>query len=240
MCVCMWVCVCMCACVCMRVCVWERECVIHSIGMWKHLAARYSTVKINNCTYRFYYYFNYCIIIKFKRCLITLPVYRGFPTNMVYLYYISCLRYTILVRNPWHTLALPQTRRVTTPDQSKHTHHGQDDNQRGDEADWWNPEPLCSVDHTGHTLYHHHHRYQPTQHLQKYHSLLLSYTYSLHTLSCTLLQLTHNDNSIAITATKYLEPMHCNSPNHPRAEPKSTVNNTASYTILTANATSVN
>ena len=26
--------------------------------------------------------------------------YRGFPTRMVYLYYISCLRYTILVGNP--------------------------------------------------------------------------------------------------------------------------------------------
>ena len=25
---------------------------------------------------------------------------RGFPTRMVYLYYISCLRYTILVGNP--------------------------------------------------------------------------------------------------------------------------------------------
>ena len=27
---------------------------------------------------------------------------RGFPTRMVYLYYVSCLRYTILVRNPWN------------------------------------------------------------------------------------------------------------------------------------------
>ena len=26
--------------------------------------------------------------------------YRGFPTRMVYLHYISCLRYTILVGNP--------------------------------------------------------------------------------------------------------------------------------------------
>ena len=26
--------------------------------------------------------------------------YRGFPTRMVYLYYISCLRYTLLVGNP--------------------------------------------------------------------------------------------------------------------------------------------
>ena len=47
---------------------------------------------------------------------------RGFPTRMVYLYYISCLTYTILVGNPrniinkqtnqpgipprWHTAAL--------------------------------------------------------------------------------------------------------------------------------------
>ena len=30
----------------------------------------------------------------------TIPIYRGFPTRMVYLYYISCLRYTILVGNP--------------------------------------------------------------------------------------------------------------------------------------------
>ena len=27
-------------------------------------------------------------------------IIRGFPTRMVYLYYISCLRYTILVGNP--------------------------------------------------------------------------------------------------------------------------------------------
>ena len=27
-------------------------------------------------------------------------IYWGFPTRMVYLYYMSCLRYTILVRNP--------------------------------------------------------------------------------------------------------------------------------------------
>ena len=26
--------------------------------------------------------------------------FRGFPIRMVYLYYMSCLRYTILVRNP--------------------------------------------------------------------------------------------------------------------------------------------
>ena len=30
--------------------------------------------------------------------------FRGFPTRMVYLYYISCLRYTILVGNPQFTL----------------------------------------------------------------------------------------------------------------------------------------
>ena len=27
-------------------------------------------------------------------------IFRGFPTRMVYLYYMSCLRYTILARNP--------------------------------------------------------------------------------------------------------------------------------------------
>ena len=32
--------------------------------------------------------------------------YRGFPTRMVYLYYISCLRYTILVGNPRYDLLL--------------------------------------------------------------------------------------------------------------------------------------
>ena len=30
--------------------------------------------------------------------------YRGFPTGMVHLHYISCLRYTILVRNPRYTV----------------------------------------------------------------------------------------------------------------------------------------
>ena len=30
--------------------------------------------------------------------------YRGFLTRKVYLYYISCLRYTTLVRNPRYTL----------------------------------------------------------------------------------------------------------------------------------------
>ena len=29
---------------------------------------------------------------------------RGFPTRMVYLYYISCLRYTILVGNPQYIM----------------------------------------------------------------------------------------------------------------------------------------
>ena len=32
--------------------------------------------------------------------------YRGLPTRMVYLYYISCLRYTILVRNPRYIATL--------------------------------------------------------------------------------------------------------------------------------------
>ena len=32
--------------------------------------------------------------------LVRQAIYRGFPTRMVYLYYISCLRYTILVGNP--------------------------------------------------------------------------------------------------------------------------------------------
>ena len=31
-------------------------------------------------------------------------IYRGFPTRMVYLCYISCLRYTILVGNPRYSL----------------------------------------------------------------------------------------------------------------------------------------
>ena len=33
-------------------------------------------------------------------CMSFLCAYRGFRTRMVHLYYISCLRYTILVRNP--------------------------------------------------------------------------------------------------------------------------------------------
>ena len=32
--------------------------------------------------------------------------YPGFPTRMVYPYYISCLRYTILVGNPRYILAV--------------------------------------------------------------------------------------------------------------------------------------
>ena len=36
--------------------------------------------------------------------------YRGFPTRMVYLYYILCLRYTILVGNPWYMHMLPYAR----------------------------------------------------------------------------------------------------------------------------------
>ena len=34
--------------------------------------------------------------------IFTLIPYRGFPTRMVYLYFISCFRYTILVGNPWY------------------------------------------------------------------------------------------------------------------------------------------
>ena len=33
-------------------------------------------------------------------CKLSWAIYQGFPTRMVYLCYISCLRYTILVRNP--------------------------------------------------------------------------------------------------------------------------------------------
>ena len=40
--------------------------------------------------------------------LVYMSVYRGFPTRMVYLYYISCLRYTILVGNPrYMSMPLP-------------------------------------------------------------------------------------------------------------------------------------
>ena len=35
--------------------------------------------------------------------------YRGFPTRMVYLYYISCLRYTIPVGNPHMSLPVRHT-----------------------------------------------------------------------------------------------------------------------------------
>ena len=38
-------------------------------------------------------------------------IYRGFPTRMVYLYYISCWRYTILVGNPRYTGAQQLKRR---------------------------------------------------------------------------------------------------------------------------------
>ena len=38
-----------------------------------------------------------CLMFVNAMCLC---IYRGFLTRMVYLFYISCLRYTILVRNP--------------------------------------------------------------------------------------------------------------------------------------------
>ena len=38
-------------------------------------------------------------------------IHQGFPTSMVYLHYISCLRYTILARNPWYIQGF-QTRMV--------------------------------------------------------------------------------------------------------------------------------
>ena len=38
-------------------------------------------------------------------------VYRGFPTRRVYLHYISCLRYTILVGNPRYDPTPPQAPR---------------------------------------------------------------------------------------------------------------------------------
>ena len=40
-------------------------------------------------------------IIKHIVCVMH-SAYQGFLTRMVYLYYISCLRYTILIRNPWY------------------------------------------------------------------------------------------------------------------------------------------
>ena len=49
-------------------------------------------------------------------------VYRGFPTRMVYLYYISCLRYTILVGNPryvTHIYCLVCVRLFSNPEHVK-------------------------------------------------------------------------------------------------------------------------
>ena len=40
------------------------------------------------------------------RCQAILALFRGFPTRMVYLYYISCLRYTILAGNPQFIIQL--------------------------------------------------------------------------------------------------------------------------------------
>ena len=43
----------------------------------------------------------YCIDIKhYETAQSKYGAYRGFPTRMVYLYYKSCLRYTIVVENP--------------------------------------------------------------------------------------------------------------------------------------------
>ena len=51
---------------------------------------------------------NFKLILLAKNSFIPhyLPwIYWGFPTRMVYLYCMSCLRYTILVGNPWYVLS---------------------------------------------------------------------------------------------------------------------------------------
>ena len=40
------------------------------------------------------------ILFSYKQVLPRIHLYWGFPTRMVYLYYIACLRYTILIGNP--------------------------------------------------------------------------------------------------------------------------------------------
>ena len=109
------VCVCVCVCVCVRerererenfvlcyVCLWYCflcECVwvdFISIGVCVLKSAHHvmsqecyqdlALINVHYCCWRWYHHSH---------------TYQGFPTRMVYLYYISCLRYTILVRNPW-------------------------------------------------------------------------------------------------------------------------------------------
>ena len=41
-----------------------------------------------------------CILVEAAAAAVVVAVYRGFPTRKVCLYYISCLRYTVLVGNP--------------------------------------------------------------------------------------------------------------------------------------------
>ena len=48
---------------------------------------------------------------------------RGFPTRMVYLDYITCLRYTILVRNPWNCFNQEQKNPRNRSRSSSHPTH---------------------------------------------------------------------------------------------------------------------
>ena len=60
--------------------------------------------------------------ITYTHTLFLTDTYRGFPTRMVYLYYISCLRYTILVGNPRYALMSAGTHRHTHTQAHTDTH----------------------------------------------------------------------------------------------------------------------
>ena len=62
------------------------------------------------------FYMGWCMYIDLYMCMNTnvhvclyISAYQGFPTRMVYFHYISCLRYTILVRNPQYDAVVYNT-----------------------------------------------------------------------------------------------------------------------------------
>ena len=66
------------------------------VGKDKELLMSNSLLISRNCVV-------FILFLKRKISSIIQFLYRGFPTRMLYLYYVSCLRYTILVRNPWYS-----------------------------------------------------------------------------------------------------------------------------------------
>ena len=97
----------------------SAQCVAHDLHMiapgplertcWRRFAAQWRDCKkIWNCAFECdYYYYYYIALVSAQVNMICtrlrpghLSICWGFLTRMVYLYYISCLRYTILAGNP--------------------------------------------------------------------------------------------------------------------------------------------